>query len=486
VAKSNDCDEDEVARICSGCIGEDYLASEVETEGHEASCSYCGKDLKCFSIEELAERVETAFSEHYYRTSDQPNSYQSMMLSDKESTYDWERDGEPVADAIMNSADIPEAAASDIQKLLEDRHYDFEAAKMSEESEFSSDSYYEERAATDKRWHEEWRDFERSLKEEARFFSRTAIDHLRSVFCDLQGLGTRDGRSLIVDAGPETSHTSLYRARAFQSDKQLEEAIMRPDRELGPPPSDLAKAGRMNAQGISVFYGANNPQVALAEVRPPVGCQVAVARFDVLRSLKLLDLTALKDASTSGSVFDPESKDRFERTAFLRTLSHLITTPVMPDNEASDYLATQAIADFLATENAPPLDGLIFPSVQSEAGSLNIVLFHKAARVEEMQLPEGSELSASLYELYEEGAEREYTVIERVPPEPAKSENEPGPFDPFDFALSSETTDSREATLHLDHESLEVHVVGAVSFATSKHRVDRLRWDKRDPEDEPF
>jgi hypothetical protein len=72
---------------------------------------------------------------------------------------------------------------------------------------------------------------------------------------------------------------------------------MRPDRHLGSPPSGAAAAGRMNARGISVFYGANDPRVALAEVRPPVGSRVAVARFEIIRPLRLLDLTALSDAT---------------------------------------------------------------------------------------------------------------------------------------------------------------------------------------------
>jgi RES domain len=62
----------------------------------------------------------------------------------------------------------------------------------------------------------------------------------------------------------------------------------------------------MNAGGIAVFYGANEPNVAIAEVRPPVGSKVAVARFEIIRPLRLLDLTALAAVSERGSVFDPE------------------------------------------------------------------------------------------------------------------------------------------------------------------------------------
>jgi hypothetical protein len=67
----------------------------------------------------------------------------------------------------------------------------------------------------------------------------------------------------------------------------------------------------------------------------------------------------------------------------------------MPDDEAFEYLPTQAIADFLATENEPVLDGVVFPSVQAEGNGLNVVLFHKAAHVEAMEIPEGTEIEAS-------------------------------------------------------------------------------------------
>jgi hypothetical protein len=112
-----------------------------------------------------------------------------------------------------------------------------------------------------------------------------------------------------------------------------------------------------------------------------------------------------------GSIFDPALKHRLERAMFLRSLSRRIRAPIMPDDEVFEYLATQAIADFLATET--PVDGIIFPSVQAAGKAQNVVLFHKAARVEEINLPKGTDVSARLGQMYEEGWEVEYTVIER-------------------------------------------------------------------------
>jgi RES domain len=410
------------------------------------------------------------------------------MLSDKESDYEWERDGEPVTYAIMNAADIPEAAAKDIQKILEDQYADFDAAAIGEETEFSPESYYEEKGASDAAWQEEWQDFECSLKTEARFFSRTAAKHLASVFNGIDTMQTRDGRPLVLEAGPGTALSAVYRARVFQSDERLQAALCRPDQQLGSPPSVLASAGRMNARGISVFYGANDPKVALAEVRPPVGSQVAVARFEIIRPIRLLDLTALSTVSSGGSIFDPELAGRLERAIFLRSLSQRITRPVMPDDEVFEYLPTQAVADFLATEASVPVDGIIFPSVQVAGSALNIVLFHKAARVEKLDIPAGADITAGVGRMDEEGWQVEYSVIEEVPP---KKDEDQTPSVRKDWSLGLEPfgampwepldNDLRDATLRIVVDSVKVHRVRGVQFDTDEHDVERHRWEKREP-----
>jgi hypothetical protein len=472
-------------KLCYHCVGEDYLSTEIKAKGKRLKCSYCNKTTKVYRIGDIAERIDTAFSQHYTRTSDQPNDWQYSLLCDKELDYEWERDGEPVVYAIMNAAYIPETAAEDIQRILEDQYYDFDTVAMGDETEFSTDSYYEEIGASDHAWQEEWHWFEKILKTKARFFSRPATEHLASVFRGIEHIRTQDGRPLIINVGPGTPLEAVYRARVFQSDDKLKIAIGRPDLHLGPPPALLACAGRMNAPGISVFYGTNDPNVAIAEVRPPVGSQVAIARFEIVRSLRLLDLTALSIASSKGSIFDPQLASRLEHALFLRSLSQRITKPVMPDDEVFDYLPTQAIADFLATEAEVPLDGIIFPSVQAAGNALNIVLFHKAARVEMLSIPHGTEISARTGQMGEEGWEVEYSVIEEVPP-PVKPPEEKAKrsyrlnFSAFIAAEEQEVEDydDRKVSLRIVLDSVRVHIVRRVQFDTEDHRVWRHRWEK--------
>ena len=149
-----------------------------------------------------------------------------------------------------------------------------------------------------------WARLEDSLKTQSRFINRTATRYLASIFAGLNELETRDGRRLVVDAGPGAAFHAIYRARVFESDERLEAALARPDIHLGPPASHLASAGRMNAQGISVFYGASTQKAAIAEVRPPVNAQIAVAQFQIIRKLRFLDLTVLDTVRDTDSLAD--------------------------------------------------------------------------------------------------------------------------------------------------------------------------------------
>ncbi|HET7526363.1 MAG TPA: RES family NAD+ phosphorylase [Burkholderiaceae bacterium] len=212
--------------------------------------------------------------------------------------------------------------------------------------------------------------------------------------------------------------------------------------------------------------------------------KVAVAKFGVVRPLRLLDLTFIEDVHDDGSIFDPSLKGRLERVAFLRTLGQRMTRPVMPDDEAFDYLATQAVADFLATMNEPRLDGIIFSSAQSRAGR-NVVLFHHAARVERRVLPDGTEVAASTGNWTEDGWEVDYWVSERVPPSPVPPP--PDRTDPlFDFLLDpgdppSWADDLRVMTLKIEPESVAVHHVNWVDINTTRFAARRHQFEKREP-----
>lgn len=452
------------ARLCSACVGELFLKADIQSRGLVAECSFCGKQGKTYSIEELADRVEAALEDHYRQTPSEPSDYEYALINDNEEAYDWEREGEPVLNVIESIVDISEEPAREILSVLQER----EGYTEGEEGKFEDEAHYADAAASDQEVHSQWRQFEKSIKTEARFFGTATREILGQVFKDVEAEETVDGGPIVIEAGPEKPISSLFRARVFQSDGKLEEALCRPDLKVGSPPPALATAGRMNAHGISVFYGATDPKVAVAEVRPPVGSRVVVGQFLLTKPVRLLDVEGLRSVLVRGSVFDPDFIRQRQRAKFLERVSHRISVPVMPDDEALEYLVTQVIAEYLASMG---FDGVVFPSVQVANGK-NIVLFHAAARVEELEIPEGAILSARLEEWSDDGPEVDYSVFEKLPAEadsgPAHSVASP--------QYARDASDPRDVTLRLDTSNLEVRHIRSVSFETESHHVSRHRY----------
>lgn len=486
-------DETAEPRLCAACIGEPFLKAIVRKEGKLAACNFCSRKGRSFAIEQIADRIEMAFEQHFERTSEQPDVMEELAI--RHGHAEFNRHGDPVADAIAMAAGLDAEPAQVIADLLADRHDHYAPGDPDEEQDFGRSSYYERRRTiADDHFHADWERFERSLKSEVRFFSRFAQELLAGVFDEIEAIRTRKGASVVTPAGPGSKLTSLYRARVFQTQEQLEVALKRPDLEIGPPSSKLARSGRMNARGVPVFYGATEDRIALAEVRPPVGSDVVIARFDIVRPLRLLDVEALGAVFVDGSVFDPTLASRAGHALFLQTLSERITRAVMPDAEDFEYLVTQAMADYLADHPTLNLDGILFPSAQRRVGGANVVLFHKAARAKLFDLPQGTEIDAFLsspswaQEDGEDETPTKWKVTETTPaPGPAVasiSEQSASSVLPSLAEVWFEAdADPRAVSLKVDPSSLIVHKVTGVRFTTRQVEVERSRQsaDIHDP-----
>ncbi|WP_350597956.1 RES domain-containing protein [Pseudomonas sp. 65/3-MNA-CIBAN-0223] len=458
-------------QVCHECIGEKYLSGQIEVEGIPATCDYCAEiETPCLSIVEIAGRVQTAIEQHYSMTPDGPDDYQSAWLRDKESDYNWEREGEPVQGVVAELLCAADCIAADILELLSDR---FDCRRPGDpdegETEFAHTSFYELKAHSHRDWDRKWQRLEVALKNEVRFFNQEVLDVLKSVFNNLHQMQFRTLDVAVVQVGPSTALEALYRAREFQSSLDLKKALESPVGELGPPPGKYARAGRMNASGISVFYGSEQAHSALSEIRPVVGSNVVVAKFSIIRPLHLLDLRALKTISFKGSLFDPSYAEEKQRIGFLSTLTDRLTVPVMPGEQEREYLTTQAVADYLAGMSEPELDGILFPSVQDGKG-VNVVLFHKAALVEPLAKTGRKVVSASIEDIDYEFDVRhpEYEINTETIEELGGSVPMLPLFFDFDAHLESlRQPEHREPSLRLELESIEVHDIKAVVLQTT-------------------
>lgn len=138
----------------------------------------------------------------------------------------------------------------------------------------------------------------------------------------------------------------------------------------------------MNVAGIPVFYGSFESDTCVAETRIPVGGSAVVGKFEIVRDLRLLDLTQLADIRVKLSYFHPDYFDAIAYRAFLRGFHDEIKRPVLPGQEGLEYLPTQVIAEYLWTRRSHGVDGIIFGSAQMSGERANIVLFPHAVHVE--------------------------------------------------------------------------------------------------------
>lgn len=123
-----------------------------------------------------------------------------------------------------------------------------------------------------------------------------------------------------------------------------------------------------------MFYGATDIPTAVAEIGAHSSHSWAVVgKFTAPNGLRVIDLSNLPDLP---SIFnaDEKSKTRYEAIYFLRDFVKELTLPITLDGrEHTDYVPTQNFTEFLRYAFPEPLDGMTFPSTQSEWR--NVVLF---------------------------------------------------------------------------------------------------------------
>lgn len=345
-----------------------FLKAEIKKDGVTAICLNCGKKRKAIRFTDLARRIDDAIQEHY-----EPST--------EDLGPDW---GEVAAE----QAGIDPAIAAQIQQWLSNTR-GFVARKDGEFDVYDG-TVFEDRRLDRESYRRGWTDFKRGVKEEARFFNTRGERYLADIFTGIEDHADWKGETVVVSWDPDPARR-LVRGRVAQSDEDLTSYLSHPSQEVGPPPQGTASAGRMNAAGVSAFYGALDVATCRAEVRPPVGSHVVFARFETVRALRILDMDALARIAVHGSIFDPDYSVRLQRAAFLRNFGAEIARPVMPRDEVFGYLPTQVIADYMAQRLG--LDGILFRSVQAgrrknEDGGFpqNVVLFNHAARVEKVDV----------------------------------------------------------------------------------------------------
>ena len=357
------------SHICSGCIEDIFLKAAVDKEGLPAKCDACGVgQQKSITISRLGEILEPILRE-------------LLALGDEVRRFSSEDDENGHLEQEGDDLDYF------VQEIL-GQYFDFndeivEAVIDAEgcwppdgdEAFFSTAHSYVRLYASDQNHATIWRHLDKEIRQTRRFFSFKVKDFFDELFSDIETQLTYTERTrddgILVHFLPAGS--PFYRSRICDSDGLRKKMIEQPYKHVGPPPQGSARAGRMNADGVSLFYGARELKTCLAELRPALRVETGTITVETTKPLRVLDFTRFENAKKSLSYFQPDYKQQAARFAFLRQLGNLISRPVIPGHEA-EYFITQAMTEYLAHEHSNPFDGLFYPSAQRAEGT-NVVLF---------------------------------------------------------------------------------------------------------------
>lgn len=235
---------------------------------------------------------------------------------------------------------------------------------------------YPYRLRPDERLASNWERFARYVREEARYLflstGRSGAEHPDPDEIEpaamLEELGVSIVNSGLIRRLP--AGTDLFRARQHR----LEETLVTPA-ELGSPPRDHAGANRMSPAGIPMFYGAEDPETALAELRLVAHPRRAtLARWSTARELVYLDLVDVDVPS----LFDMTGRTWRPWRLFLRKFAAEMAQPVSADSGGVDYVPTQIVTEFVRHEllggDGSPVRGIRYRSA-ARPGGVSWVLF---------------------------------------------------------------------------------------------------------------
>ncbi|MGW9157462.1 RES domain-containing protein [Microbacterium sp. NPDC055665] len=176
----------------------------------------------------------------------------------------------------------------------------------------------------------------------------------------------------------------LYRARMVDDGFGfIERARSDPAKHLGPAPAGKASAGRLNPEGVGLFYGATTAELAVKETALHSQFDDAVVGgFQVKRRLTILDFTKRPSLP---SVFDESHRRQYVYATFADDFVERLTQSVrLTGAERVEYVVTQVISEYFRWAPKRRLDGIAWGShlVDEEEGGKNVLVWASADDVQ--------------------------------------------------------------------------------------------------------
>jgi hypothetical protein len=325
--------------VCHNCVGNYALKKSIVEKAWINTCDYCNTLDACVSVESLIKEIMEGISFFY------ENAVGAMAVEK----------GELIGATVWDSYELLNDLNWDMKlddKLLEDVNDTIFGDVWCEKDPYAL------RESEEKSYL--WSDFCNIVKTETRyvFFRLRSKDifNANRPYKILDYIGETVRYFNLITKIPKG--TWFYRGRTHHEIQAPTGA-----KDLCSPPSEVARSNRMSAEGISIFYGAEDVDTTITEIYDSQYAFVTVAPFENLRNLTLLDLTKIQKIKLP-SIFDKSNRKYRAAIEFLRELYEEITRPI-EYMKSIEYIPVQIISEYfryLFRYKRKKIDGIIYNS----------------------------------------------------------------------------------------------------------------------------
>lgn len=330
--------------VCKDCVGNKSLQKYISANGHMSICNYCGKRRKVVTVEDLLEpimvgiRFEYDNADDYYCDGELPRCFDTYDLIHEKIADDLQIYNDELLDDISNTIDNVNWCTVD---PYGDKKYEVELYS--------------------------WHSFCKLVKEQIRyvFYKSKNVYEANDLSNPVNILETVaeyvQGLKLV---GRIHVNQKIYRGRTHDRENELVNAS-----DFGPPPTKAAKANRMSAEGISMFYASYDKETTLMEIE----CSdeyATVASFKIARPLTVVDFSRLKKRKLP-SIFDEENRGKRASLIFLKSFAEDLSKQII-DTPTIEYIPTQIVTEYFryvfSSEEFGDIDGIVYNSAKNENG----------------------------------------------------------------------------------------------------------------------
>ena len=329
-------------KCCTSCFKDDIINSEIYHNGELGNCDFCSsEDVQTIDPKFLHNYFAVLFS-IYKPADDSVGEKIHKLIND-----DWNI----ISDKVDNQLHL-------LSNILD--------------PDVTSSKY--EKPEIDMDHIQTWSEFRNEIVNKNRFFPSAVPykDKLIKLFS-----------YLTIDLFPPVKY---YRCRIQNSDIAYESS------EMGKPPADKVKNGRVNPIGISYLYLASEKDIAIHEVRPHIGHRVTIASFQLVDRVSVIDLRN-PEATLSPFTFEEDDLlSLYTDLNYIKMLSSELSSPVIPDKTDTGYLPSQYLCEIIKIAG---FGGVVYNSSMASIDGYNLALFDDK-KIEIIDKPESIKINSNL------------------------------------------------------------------------------------------